>query len=199
MQPRLDMAVNMWDAIVEKLEDSSQIYHIGSSGKHRNRENAEDVAEEKNYSHMLAKVETIITFLDCDQAKWYLQKLEYKLKFEDIFVDDITLREFYLLYTRTAILRAELSKALEMVDSAMRLPSVRKDLFYRSECSFFKGNVPDVSGQTATGGNVCTVCPGGSTKSGNEKQIFKAELLSVMARMSGWYNIFFLYTGYPDS
>ena len=43
MQPRLDMAVNMWDAIVEKLEDSSQIYHIGSSGKHRNRENAEDV------------------------------------------------------------------------------------------------------------------------------------------------------------
>ena len=104
MQPRLDMAVNMWDAIVEKLEDSSQIYHIGSSGKHRNRENAEDVAEEKNYSHMLAKVETIITFLDCDQAKWYLQKLEYKLKFEDIFVDDITLREFYLLYTRTAIL-----------------------------------------------------------------------------------------------
>ena len=88
MQPRLDMAVNMWDAIVEKLEDSSQIYHIGSSGKHRNRENAEDVAEEKNYSHMLAKVETIITFLDCDQAKWYLQKLEYKLKFEDIFVDD---------------------------------------------------------------------------------------------------------------
>ena len=32
MQPRLDMAVNMWDAIVEKLEDSSQIYHIGSSG-----------------------------------------------------------------------------------------------------------------------------------------------------------------------
>ena len=48
-------------------------------------------------------------------------------------------REFYLLYTRTAILRAELSKALEMVDSAMRLPSVRKDLFYRSECSFLKG------------------------------------------------------------
>lgn len=30
-------------------------------------------------------------------------------------------------------------------------------------------------------------------KSGNEKQIFKAELLSVMARMSGWYNIFSVY------
>ena len=38
MQPRLDTAVNVWDAIVEKLEDSSQIYHIGSSGKHMDRE-----------------------------------------------------------------------------------------------------------------------------------------------------------------
>lgn len=79
MQPRLDMAVNMWDAIVEKLEDSSQIYHIGSSGKHRNRENAEDVAEEKNYSHMLAKVETIITFLDCDQANGTCRNLNINL------------------------------------------------------------------------------------------------------------------------
>ncbi len=92
------------------------------------------------------------------------RNLNINLNLKIFFVDDITLREFYLLYTRTAILRAELSKALEIVDSAMRLPSVCKDLFYRSECSFFKGNVPDVSGQTATGGNVCTVCPGGSTK-----------------------------------
>ena len=34
-------------------------------------------------------------------------------------------------------------------------------------------------------------------KSGNEKQIFKAELLSVMARMSGWYNIFFCIQDIP--
>lgn len=197
MQPRLDMAVNMWDAIVEKLEDSSQIYHIGSSGKHRNRENAEDVAEEKNYSHMLAKVETIITFLDCDQAKWYLQKLEYKLKFEDIFVDDITLREFYLLYTRTAILRAELSKALEMVDSAMRLPSVRKDLFYRSECSFLKGTCLMYQGKLQQAEMYAQYAREEAQKSGNEKQIFKAELLSVMARMSGWYNIFFCIQDIP--
>ena len=56
----------------KNLNSSNQIYHIGSSGKHRNRENAEDVAEEKNYSHMLAKVETIITFLDCGPDKMVL-------------------------------------------------------------------------------------------------------------------------------
>jgi hypothetical protein len=62
MQPRLDTANDVWDAIVEKLEDSSQIYHIGSSGKHRDREKAEDIAEDKNYAHMLRKVETILSF-----------------------------------------------------------------------------------------------------------------------------------------
>lgn len=122
-----------------------------------------------------------------------MQKLEYKLKFEDIFVDDITLREFYLLYTRTAILRAELSKALEMVDSAMRLPSVRKDLFYRSECSFLKGTCLMYQGKLQQAEMYAQYALEEAQKSGNEKQIFKAELLSVMARMSGWYNIFSVY------
>ena len=197
MQPRLDTANDVWDAIVEKLEDSSQIYHIGSSGKHRDREKAEDIAEDKNYAHMLRKVETILSFLDCDQAKFYLQKLEYKLKFEDIFIEEVTLRNFYLLYTRTAIMRAELSKALEMVDSAMRLPSVRKDLFYRSECAFLKGTCLMYQGKLQQAEMYAQYAKEEAEKSGNEKQIFKAELLSVMARMSGWYNIFFCVQDIP--
>ena len=197
MQPRLDTANDVWDAIVEKLEGSSQIYHIGSSGKHRDREKAEDIAEDKNYAHMLRKVETILSFLDCDQAKFYLQKLEYKLKFEDIFIEEVTLRNFYLLYTRTAIMRAELSKALEMVDSAMRLPSVRKDLFYRSECAFLKGTCLMYQGKLQQAEMYAQYAKEEAEKSGNEKQIFKAELLSVMARMSGWYNIFFCVQDIP--
>lgn len=197
MQPRLDTANDVWDAIVEKLEDSSQIYHIGSSGKYRDREKAEDIAEDKNYAHMLRKVETILSFLDCDQAKFYLQKLEYKLKFEDIFIEEVTLRNFYLLYTRTAIMRAELSKALEMVDSAMRLPSVRKDLFYRSECAFLKGTCLMYQGKLQQAEMYAQYAKEEAEKSGNEKQIFKAELLSVMARMSGWYNIFFCVQDIP--
>lgn len=197
MQPRLDTANDVWDAIVEKLEDSSQIYHIGGSGKHRDREKAEDIAEDKNYAHMLRKVETILSFLDCDQAKFYLQKLEYKLKFEDIFIEEVTLRNFYLLYTRTAIMRAELSKALEMVDSAMRLPSVRKDLFYRSECAFLKGTCLMYQGKLQQAEMYAQYAKEEAEKSGNEKQIFKAELLSVMARMSGWYNIFFCVQDIP--
>lgn len=156
------------------------------------------MAEEKNYSHMLAKVETIITFLDCDQAKWYLQKLEYKLKFEDIFVDDITLREFYLLYTRTAILRAELSKALEMVDSAMRLPSVRKDLFYRSECSFLKGTCLMYQGKLQQAEMYAQYAREEAQKVGMRNR-YSRRNSCLLWRVCPAGTIFFLYTGYPDS
>lgn len=156
------------------------------------------MAEEKNYSHMLAKVETIITFLDCDQAKWYLQKLEYKLKFEDIFVDDITLREFYLLYTRTAILRAELSKALEMVDSAMRLPSVRKDLFYRSECSFLKGTCLMYQGKLQQAEIYAQYAREEAQKVGMRNR-YSRRNSCLLWRVCPAGTIFFLYTGYPDS
>ena len=101
------------------------------------------------------------------------------------------------MYTRTAILRAELSKALEMVDSAMRLPSVRKDLFYRSECSFLKGTCLMYQGKLQQAEMYAQYAREEAQKSGNEKQIFKAELLSVMARMSGWYNIFFCIQDIP--
>lgn len=147
---------------------------------------------------MLAKVETIITFLDCDQAKWYLQKLEYKLKFEDIFVDDITLREFYLLYTRTAILRAELSKALEMVDSAMRLPSVRKDLFYRSECSFLKGTCLMYQGKLQQAEMYAQYAREEAQKVGMRNR-YSRRNSCLLWRVCPAGTIFFLYTGYPDS
>lgn len=127
-----------------------------------------------------------------------MQKLEYKLKFEDIFVDDITLREFYLLYTRTAILRAELSKALEMVDSAMRLPSVRKDLFYRSECSFLKGTCLMYQGKLQQAEMYAQYAREEAQKVGMRNR-YSRRNCCLLWRVCPAGTIFFLYTGYPDS
>lgn len=127
-----------------------------------------------------------------------MQKLEYKLKFEDIFVDDITLREFYLLYTRTAILRAELSKALEMVDSAMRLPSVRKDLFYRSECSFLKGTCLMYQGKLQQAEIYAQYAREEAQKVGMRNR-YSRRNSCLLWRVCPAGTIFFLYTGYPDS
>lgn len=127
-----------------------------------------------------------------------MQKLEYKLKFEDIFVDDITLREFYLLYTRTAILRAELSKALEMVDSAMRLPSVCKDLFYRSECSFLKGTCLMYQGKLQQAEMYAQYAREEAQKVGMRNR-YSRRNSCLLWRVCPAGTIFFLYTGYPDS
>ena len=191
MQPRLETANEVWDALVENLEDNSQIYHIGSSGKRRTRDNAGDVFSDKNYAKMLEKVQTILDFLDCDQAKWYLQDLEFKLKFEDIEIDEETQRDFYILYTQTSIFSAELSKAIEMIDHAMRMPVVRKNHKDRSRCAFLKGTCLMYQGKLEQAEMYAQYAKEEAQKGNVETLIFRAELLSVMARMSGWYNIFF--------
>ena len=191
MQPRLETANEVWDALVENLEDNSQIYHIGSSGKRRTRDNAGDVFSDKNYAKMLEKVQTILDFLDCDQAKWYLQDLEFKLKFEDIEIDEETQRDFYILYTQTSIFSAELSKAIEMIDHAMRMPGVRKNHKDRSRCAFLKGTCLMYQGKLEQAEMYAQYAKEEAQKGNDETLIFRAELLAVMARMSGWYNIFF--------
>ena len=191
MQPRLETANEVWDALVENLEDSSQIYHIGSSGKRRTRDNAGNVFSDKNYAKMLEKVQTILDFLDCDQAKWYLQDLEFKLKFEDIEINEETQRDFYILYTQTSIFSAELSKAIEMIDHAMRMPVVRKNHKDRSRCAFLKGTCLMYQGKLEQAEMYAQYAKEEAQKGNDETLIFRAELLAVMARMSGWYNIFF--------
>lgn len=191
MQPRLEAANEVWDALIENLEDNSQIYHIGSSGKRRTRDAAEDISPEKDYAGMLDKVRKSIDFLDCDQAKWYLQDLEFKLKFEDVKIDEETLRDFYMLYTQTSILLAELSKAIEMIDHAMRMPVVRREHKDRSRCAFLKGTCLMYQGKLEQAEMYAQYAKEEAVQSEDEDLIFRAELLAVMARMSGWYNIFF--------
>ena len=196
MQPCLDTSSAVWDMIMESLEDSSQIYHIGSSGQCRNSEKSASIADHNNKG-MLSQIERIAAFLDFEQAKSYLQEIEYKLKFEDMVLDDETCRDFYLLYARVSILLGDLSKVLEMVEGAFRLPVVKKNWAYRSECAILKGTCLMYQGKLDKAENYARLAKEEAEKSGDENQIFKAELLEVMARMSGWYNIFFCVQDIP--
>ena len=197
MKPRLDSANEVWDAIVEQLEDSSQIYHIGSSGILRDKEDSEDISGNETYEKTLEKMENIVGFLDFDLAKCYLQQMEYKLKFEDVPIDNETLRDFYMMYAKTSILLAELSKALEMVDEALRMPIVIQSPKDYSECFFLKGTSLMYQGKLDRAEKYARFSCAEAEKSGDEMQVFRAKLLMVMARMSGWYNIFFCVQDIP--
>lgn len=189
MQPSLNAASEVWDSIVELLRDNSKVYHIGNSGG-QNQKN-DSIAQGGIYAESLAKVKNTIGFLDYDQAKDFFQDVEYKIKFEDVPMDDTTKREFYLLYAHNSILLGEISKALEVVSEALRIPRQGEDHLYRFECAFLKATGLMYQSKLDKAEKYAKRAYTEAVAAGDEKQIFRAELLAVMVRMSGWYNVFF--------
>lgn len=194
MQPHLEAASGVWDSIVERLEDHSQIYHIGSSGRHREQEYR--IASD-DYSCILERLEHIRAFLDYDQVKYYCQQIEHKIAFEEEPIEEEIQRDFYLLYAHTSVLLAELPKALELVDKVERLQLPDEDRFYHMQCAFLKATCLMYQGKLDQADSYAKEACEEAKAGGDPRQVFRAELLVVMARMSGWYNIFFCVQDIP--
>ena len=194
MQPQLEAASGIWDSIVERLEDNSQIYHIGSSGRHREQEYR---VSGDDYAATLEKLENIIAFLDYDQVKYYCQETEHKIAFEDAPMEDEIKRDFYLLYAHTSILLAELSKALELVDKIQRMDLADENHFYRMQCAYLKASCLMYQGKLEQADIYAREAYEEAGSYGDPRQVFRAELLGIMVRMSGWYNIFFCVQDIP--
>lgn len=203
---RGDSIVEVWDGIVESLEDHSQLYHIGSSNRRRTELKEEitlsegytdNVYVDENYEESIQKVANIVEFLDYDQAKRYFQRVEHKIKFEEAQMEESCKRSFYLLYARTSILLGELSKALELVSEATHMTPAGDEVLYRSQCDFLRATCYMYQGKLEKSEKYANLAYGRAMESGNAKQVFRAELLKVMTRMSGWYNIFFCVQDIP--
>ena len=190
-RPQNDILNSVWEEIYEYLEDHSHIYHIGSSGKEHDTWNNDILIETRDYDKILEKIKYMYEFLDYEQAKLYLQDIECKIKFEDVRIDEGTLCKYYVLYTYNSILLAELSKALEMVNYALQQEMVQKSHSYMCECYYLKGTCLMYQGKLQMAEKYAKQSRHEAKLTGDEDLIFRAELLTVMAKMSGWYNIFF--------
>lgn len=203
---RWESIAEVWDGIVESLEDHSQLYHIGSSNRRRTELKeelalgegyADNVYVDENYEESICKVANIVEFLDYDQAERYFQGVEHKIKFEDAQMEDSCKRKFYLLYARTSILLGELSKALELVSEATHMIPAENEFLYRSECDFLRATCYMYQGKLEKAEKYANLSYGRAMESEDAKQVFRAALLKVMAKMSGWYNIFFCVQDIP--
>lgn len=203
---RKESVADVWDRIVESLKDRSQLYHIGSSD-HRRTEIArehvlgegytDNVDVDEDYEASIQKVSNIVEFLDYDQAKRYFREVEYQIKFEDARMKNASRRAFYLLYAKTSILLGELSKALELLTEAKNLIPAEYEFKYRAELDFLRGTCYMYQGKLDRAERYADQSYTWGVESGDERAVFRAELLKVMAQMSGWYNIFFCVKDIP--
>ncbi len=203
---RKETVADVWDSIVESIKDRSQLYHIGSSDRRRTaiaQEAAlgegyvDSVDVDEDYDASIRKVGNIVEFLDYDQAKRYFREVESKIKFEDVPMKSSSKRAFYLLYARTSILLGELSKALELIAEAADLIPMEQEFLYRAQLDFLRGTCYMYQGKLDRAQKLADKAYMRAVESGDERQVFRAELLKVMAQMSGWYNIFFCVQDIP--
>lgn len=194
MQPHMETSSEVWSNIVECLEDSSHAYHIGSSGRKRKQKQS---YHKDAYALTIKKLYRMQTFLDYDQVQFYCQDIEHKLSFEDVPMDESVKRDFYLLYASNSILLAELSKALELIDAVQRMHLPDKNGIYHTQCALLKATCFMYQGKLEQAEKYAKIARAKAEIGGDEKLMLRAELLGVMTRMSGWYNIFFCVQDIP--
>lgn len=197
-----DSTVEVWDSIVESLEDRSAVYYIGSAGQLKNTvktTNDDEMYITMNFEQSIQEASNIMEFLDFEQAKRGCRIIEHKLKFEDAWIDEKSLRRFYMVYARTSVLLGEMSKAIELTNEFKALIPENDSEHYLSLYYFMKGTCYMYQGKLEKAGNSAKSAYDYAVLAEDDILIFKAELLSVMIKMSGWYNIFFCVQDIPVS
>ncbi len=191
-----DCCTAVWDEITEKLADNNHLYHIGSSGIHRNEYYGETPLE-TDHETQLQLFGNMIGLLDFNQARKYFQNIEFRMKFEDMRVPTEARIRIYLMYAWTCVYLGELMKAHELVEDVRYSYATRRNSEFAYECAFLKATCYMYQGKLDKAENYAGIAAQEAGKAGNEEQLFKAELLALQTRMSGWYNIFFCVSNIP--
>ena len=189
---------NSMNAILESLEDISQIYHIGSS-PYRRAEGKWQKTELQNREDVIQQISNLVELLDYEQALEYLSKLEKQIRFEEVTITDSEKFYLYSLYIKVSILCGDIPKALELAEELSRLNVIGRteELHYYSE--LYRGNSYMYQGKLQKGIEHAKKAKAIARAIGNEELEFEAELLEVQNQMSGWYNIFFCAQDVPIS
>lgn len=210
-----------WDALYERMDDGSRIYHIGNSGKkaewmqeakadkpcehsepegnkrdgHQETEpdkQCEPQGKAANISETeYRKLKNMVELLDFEQAVWLIGKIERRVKFENVLLEEKNRFRIWTLFAWASIMTKDLSKALEICEELekIRLPGEE------AHCGFvhaylvglaymYQGKLTEALGYAKRAYQY-------GKDMGEEYRIFLAELLEIQIQMSGWYNIFF--------
>lgn len=186
----------IWKSIQEHINDSSQLYHIGSTGIRR----TEDIGEKQQFSEFVkefVKIKNAIELMDYDLAKVFFISVDHRIRFEDFALEDNMKMLFYTSYAKTAILSGDMSKALELLEEVSRMGVMEKDKSLQFECEYLTANCYMYQGKLEKAADYAKRAKETAKEYGNDLAEFRAELLAIQAQMSGWYNIFFCVQDIP--
>ncbi len=180
-----------WETIVEKMEDGSNIYHIGNGEKRREGRPDEDGGDHREFQSVFQDISNTIELLDYNQAEEFFQDIFHRIKFEGEEISDDEKLQIYPLYARTSILKGDFPKALELIGDMAELQIAGKDRqirfageYYLAMCQMYQGKLGESFDHAQRAKEL-------AEEMGDSRRQLEAELLSVEAQMSGWHNLLF--------
>lgn len=191
---QLPHATASWEKLVEGLEDDNCIVAGGGVDEIK-------MEEANNYFHFensrideyLVKLNNMYFLLDFEQAEYYLSIIYHKIEVEKLSVSEDNIFEFYILYAKISIY-SNMATALLLCDNLQILPKKDNSVQKKFRYYYLLGQVQMYNGNLKTARECAGVLAELAEKDLSGYYKFKAKLLEVMVRMSGWHNIFFCST-----
>ncbi|MBQ8278757.1 MAG: GGDEF domain-containing protein [Roseburia sp.] len=178
-----------WENLVEYLEDTNKLHHIGNSIRERAEKSREQSVSEYNTLEGYRKLKNLVEFLDFEQAYYLLNRFERMVKFDNLEITEENRYRILVLFARVAIMMKDLSKALEVCEDFEKLTHSEEKGCY--EYNFFVAATYMYLGKLEEAMEYANNALEYAKSVQDEFGMFQAELLNAQIQMSGWYNIFF--------
>lgn len=178
----------LWDTFTEKLEERNLVVDgEGMKSRKYSAENGVFHFDQKQIKTYLLRLTNMFHLLDLEQARYYLNIIYNKIEREKLCLSDEAKYSFFELFVRVSLLLDDIPAARLVCGRIQELLGNKKNP--DREFSYFHllGFVQMYSGNLKEAIRCAKQC----RKLARGKAVFQAELLEVMAKMSGWHNIMF--------
>lgn len=183
----------VWDEYTELLEENGCVIN---GEMMMNQGAAEEEAavfhfEANHISQYLKQLHNMYETLDLEQAKYYLQILYRKIEMENLYLKETDKFQVLELYARVSILADDIPNALMVCENLQSVKWQHEQQEGEYLYYYLLGMTQMYSGNLKEAISCAKKCSESAESMKNDFYGFKAQLLEVMARMSGWHNILF--------
>jgi len=190
---QLPHMVNIWEKWVETLEDYNCIVDGSADGEVKTEGGSYFHFTSRDIDEYLQKLSNMYYLLDFEQAQYYLAIIYRKIEVEKLSINEDRVFEFFALYAMIS-LYSNVPNALLLCDKLLVLQKKSGSLEKKFMYQYVLGQTQMYNGNLKAAKECANTCIGLAGQGMDGLVRFKAELLKIMVRMSGWHNIFFCKT-----
>ncbi len=181
----------IWEKWIENLDDYNCIVDgIAADEMIVEGENMNFSFKSSCIDEYLTKLYNMYYLLDFEQAQYYLSIIYHKIEVEKLSVDEESVFEFYIIFVMISMY-SDMPNALLLCDKLQTFPGKGKSALKKFQYNYILGQVQMYNGNLNSAKECADTCIELAERKLDGYHMFKAGLLEIMVRMSGWHNIFF--------